>query len=129
LELGESIWRGIGKVFGVTLRPSRANVTGSQSRTPLRISSSETSFDEETFELLQERSAADAIVYDHVLMQAVKSEDERARIRGGAFASELVKYGELIGPAAGQTPDGAHAQNSGEIEGLRDELQRTRVEV
>jgi len=129
LESGESVWRGIGEVFGVTLRPAEANVTGDPSRTPLRMSSGETCFDHESFDLLQERSAADAIVYDHVLAHTVENESERARIREGAFARELFKYSDLICPVTESAAAETHPQNSAEIEELRAELQRSREEL
>jgi hypothetical protein len=127
LELGDSMWRGLARVFGVKLHPAMVRVTGRPgfSPRPLR-SDEETLFDAEALDRIEQRCAGDMIVYEHVLAQAVKDEGERARIRRAAFAAELVKLGDLIGYTTTRETQRITEQVRDE---LREELQCAREEL
>ena len=105
LELGESAWRGVGEHFGVTLRRQVLNVTGDLGGA---VSSSDAGevFTDRALDLLEERTAADALVYDYALERAgVASRDERTRLNERAFAGQLVRLGDLCGRSAAKAAD------------------------
>lgn len=95
LELGESVWGGMSRAFGVALHPTMVHVTGEVP--PLAVGADETLFDADALELIEQRCAADAMVYDHVLGQAGLDERAREQMSNAAFAAELVKLGDLLG--------------------------------
>ena len=100
LELGDSAWRGVGDHFGVTLRRQVLNVTGELGSA---VSSSDAGevLTEGALDLLEERTAADAMVYDYALERAgVASRDERTRLKRRALAAQLVRLGDLCGQSA-----------------------------
>ena len=105
LELGESAWRGVGEHFGVTLRSQVLNVTGDLGSA---VSSSDAGdvVTDRALDLLEERTAADAIVYDYALERAgVASRDERTRLNERAFAAQLVRLGDLCGRSAAKAAE------------------------
>jgi hypothetical protein len=117
LELGDSAWRGVARLFGVTLDPIKANVTG-ELASLAAIRPEETLFTADALDLLEQRNAADVLVYDHALARAGVDARERRRLSDGAFAHQLVKLGDLIGHSA------AHAAVlAGTVESLRGELE------
>jgi hypothetical protein len=99
LELGVSSWQGVGEHFGVSLRRQVLNVTG-------ELGSAVSSHDagevltEGALDLLDERTAADAMVYDYALERAGVASLERTRLKGRALASQLVRLGDLCGRSA-----------------------------
>jgi hypothetical protein len=100
LELGEHAWRGVGEHFGVSLDQRQTNVTG-------ELGSAASSGDDGNvltdgvLELLEQRSGADALIYDHALAAAgIASRAERQRISNHAFAAQLVRLGDLCGASA-----------------------------
>jgi hypothetical protein len=106
LELGDDLWKGLAEMFGVDLEPIRVNVTEDldglvalDPRQPL--------FTKEALELLERRSAADSLVYEHVLARAGLDVAERQRLRAAAFAQQLVKLGDLVGQSAARAADQA----------------------
>lgn len=126
VELGDGMWQGISRVFGVTLHPTMARVTGEPGFTPRRLCSDDTLVDAETLDLIDQRAAGDTIVYEHVLARAGKDARERARIRRAALAAELVKLGDLVGYT---TTREAERVAEAQREQLHDELQRARQEL
>jgi hypothetical protein len=100
LELGESAWRGVGEHFGVSLQRHVMNVTGDLGSAASSTDVGEV-FTDGVLDLLEERTAADAIVYDYALEHAgVASREERTRLKERAFAAQLVRLGDLCGPSA-----------------------------
>ncbi len=98
MELDDTMWHGLGRLFGVSLSPISLNVTersGELAPTP-----GGGSVTAAAIELLGQRSAADLLVYDHVLARAGLSEDERRRLKEAVFAQQLVKFGDLLGSSA-----------------------------
>jgi hypothetical protein len=100
LELGESAWRGVGEHFGVTLQPGVFNVTGRLGSAVTGGNAGEV-FTDDVLGLLEERTAADAIVYDYALERAgIAGREERRRLKERTFAAQLVRLGDLCGPSA-----------------------------
>jgi hypothetical protein len=100
LELGPSAWRGVGEHFGVTLRRQVLNVTGELGSA---VSSGDTGevLTDGALDLLEERTAADAMVYDYALERAgVASREECRRLKGRSLAAQLVRLGDLCGRSA-----------------------------
>jgi cell division protein FtsB len=116
IELGDSAWRGVARLFDVTLDPIKANVTG-ELESLAAIRPGETLFTTEAFDLLEQRNAADMLVYDHMLTLAGLATHERQQLRDGAFARQLVKLGDLLGHSAARA-----AEQAGAVEVLRSEL-------
>ncbi len=59
----------------------------------------------EALDLIEQHSAADLLVYDHVLARAGLGAGERRRLTHGAFAHQLVKLGDLVGHSATRLAD------------------------
>lgn len=117
LELGDDAWRGVARLFAVTLDPINVNVTG-EHVIPVATQSEEELFGSDVLELIEQRSASDLLVYDHALVQAGLDAYERRRLTDGAFARQLVKLGDLVGNSAAQA-----AEQAGAIEVLRSQLE------
>jgi hypothetical protein len=105
LELGESAWRGLERQFGVTLDQQRTNITG-------QLGSAATPQDQRdllaggVLALLEKRTAADALAYDHALDRAgITTREDRQRIAREALAAQLVRLGDLCGASAGRALD------------------------
>ena len=84
----------------------------------MAIRPGETLFTADVLDLLEQRNAADMLVYDHALTHAGVDARERRRLSDGAFAHRLVKLGDLVGHSA------AHAAVlAGTVESLHGELE------
>jgi hypothetical protein len=121
VECGEQVWRGLAELFGVRLEPARVNATDELDR-PLAAAPGERLLAGETLELLELRTAADRLVYDHALARTGAGVEERARIAQGAFAQQLVKLGDLVGHSAARLV-GLQGQER-TVEELRAEVRR-----
>jgi hypothetical protein len=99
LELGDSAWHGLARLFGVELEPKRVNVTGDLGNVAV-ASPGEKLLTVAALDLLAQRSAADRIVYDHALAIAGVRGGERLRLVESAFAAQLVRLGDLLGSSA-----------------------------
>jgi hypothetical protein len=116
LELGQTVWSSLGAMFNVTLQPNAVNAT--EEHGPLiPIGPNERLLTAETLELLEQRNAADSLVYDHALARAGLDTRERRLLTDGAFAGQLVKLGDLIGRSAAQA-----AERSEQVAALRGEV-------
>lgn len=99
LERGQSAWDGVGHISGVKLERHRSNVTG-------ELGSVAADRDDVgaltagALELLEERTAVDALIYDQALDRAGLDKSERNRVIDDAFASQLVRLGDLCGVSA-----------------------------
>lgn len=124
LELGESVWRGVADLFGVKLEPMRLNVTGEFVGPNPAVGSNERLIDGAAFDLLEQRGAADLMVYDHILARSGFDRSERRRVAERAYAQQLVKLGDLLGPAAGAAAEQAMA-----LSGERERHEREREEM
>ena len=96
LEHGQGTWDGLSRFFDITFVPSRVNVSeaASSGLIPVREPISD-----RTLELLRARSAADALVYQHVLA-AQTTEAEAKRLSDATFAAQLVRFGDVAGRSA-----------------------------
>jgi hypothetical protein len=106
LERGDDMWGRLSELFGVTLEPLSVNRTedldgmiGMDPREPV--------FTPQALELIEQRTAADMLVYDHVLARAGLGASERRQLKDGAFAQELVKLGDLVGRSAARAAEQA----------------------
>ncbi len=117
LELGGSIWQGLARLFNVELRPSKLNVTAELGN-PATTGPEEKLITAETLDLIEQRSAADLLVYDHALARAGLDASDRQRLEYGAFAQQLVKLGDLVGNSAAQA-----AEQAVIVEALRGQLE------
>lgn len=117
LELGDRAWRGVARLFEVTLALSKVNVTG-ELVSLAAIRPGETLFTADALDLLEQRNVADMLVYDHALVRAGLDVRERRRLSDGAFAHQLVKLGDLVGHSAAQV-----AERAGVVEVLRGQLE------
>ena len=117
LELDGNIWQGLERLFGVKLNPTRLNVTD-ELGSPTPLGPEEKLITAEVLDLIEERNAADLLVYDHALTRAGVDADERRRLTDGAFAGQLVKLGDLVGYSAARA-----AEQAGVVEVLRSRLE------
>ena len=99
LELGQSAWDGVGQIFGVNIEQQRTHVTGDLGRAAGDVDDVDV-LTAGALELLQERTAVDALVYDHALERAGLEKSERNRVIDEAFAAQLVRLGDLCGVSA-----------------------------
>jgi hypothetical protein len=117
LELGSDVWQGLARLFDAKLEPARLNVT-EELGSPMAVGPGEELVTAKALDLIEQRSAADLLVYDHALSRAGLETRERQRLGDGAFAHQLVKLGDLVGNAA------AHAAEQAMVlEELRGQLQ------
>jgi hypothetical protein len=100
LELDESAWRGVEQLFGVKLDPIEVNVTGEFVKPASAHLAGQKLMTADVLDLIEQRSAADLIVYDHALIRAGLDSRERRRLANSAFANQLVKMGDLVGRSA-----------------------------
>ena len=99
LELGDRVWPGLSCLFGVALAPEQRNVTA---RRPRRSGAAPLArpFTARTSGLLDARTGADALVYQHVLTTAGCGAEDRLWLRDAAFANQLVALGDTAGHSA-----------------------------
>jgi hypothetical protein len=99
LELGDSIWERLSGFFGAPLAPSYVNATESLSENAdAPAAGSMVTLD--TLDVLDARTGADALVYRHVLSTGGYSARYVERLQATAFATELVRLGNLVGTSA-----------------------------
>ena len=96
LELGSSAWQGLGALFGVELDPRKINVTG-ESDPPTKLSSSGSIFTLDVRDLIEQRSAADRILYCHALNTYGSADCDNQRVVEGAFRAQMSRTQELLG--------------------------------
>lgn len=120
LELREAVWSGLGGMFDVTLQPNAVNATKDHGAL-IPIGPGERLLTPETLELLEQRNAADLLVYDHALARAGLDARERRLLTDGAFAGQLVKLGDLIGSSAAQAVEQAK-----QVQALRGDAEEER---
>lgn len=115
VELEEPMWCGLSEFFGVPLSATFVNTTASES-----IGSDAPALELEvgaqTLELIESRTAADALVYRHVLHSAGLTRPAAEQLGSAAFANELVRLGNITGLSA--TESRARAREVAEL-GLR----------
>jgi hypothetical protein len=99
LELGDMVWRGLSRLFGVVLTPNERNVTGRRGL-PAETAPLARPFTARTIELLQARTGADAVVYQHALAAAQCTAEDCAWLPVAAFANQLVQLGDSAGHSA-----------------------------
>jgi hypothetical protein len=113
LELDDHAWSGVGRLFGVTLAPTRENVTP-PAPSPSGAPTEEPLLAHGAIELIERRNVADLRIYHHALALAGLESTERKALCHRAFAHQLVKLGNLAGQSAAQA---AHQATT--IEALR----------
>ena len=118
LELGSSAWNGLAELFGVSLEPQTVNVTGETCR-PVAAPAGARLFTAETLQLLEQRNAADQIVYSYALSLQGMHEREGQQIAESALAAQLVRLGDLLGSSAARL---AEQDTAGRHSGLEVEI-------
>jgi hypothetical protein len=101
LELGGLMWHGLRQMFDVKLDPATVNVT-EEFGGLIAMEQEGQMLTAETIDLLERRTAADQLVYDHALALAGVEAHESKLLGDGAFAHQLVKLGDLTGRSAAQ---------------------------
>jgi hypothetical protein len=131
LELGNDMWPRLSQFFEVELEPLRSNVTrefgGLSDAAPVRLAITPA-----TLELLEQRTAADAIVYEHALRRLTgASAAGIRRIRDAALADQLVRFGNDVGESAVAAYELASRIERLEQDGVRrgQELERLRSQL
>jgi hypothetical protein len=134
LERGQATWEGLSRFFGATLEPTRERVTGSAGVVADALPV-QGPISRRTLDLLDARTAADTLVYSHVL-RAECTEAETRQIRNSTFAGQLVRLGDVAGSSAALAQSLAHALSARReeviaqqdaIRRLEDELARHRA--
>jgi hypothetical protein len=104
MELGDSARHGVERLFDVKLEPMRVNVTGEDNNV-IPAAPHERLVSAQTLDLLEQRTAADRIVYDHALDRAGVRGHQRERLAESSFAQQLVRLGDLLGTRAAMVSD------------------------
>ncbi len=117
LDSGQDLWRGLARLFGVELTPLELNLTG-EHRYPTAAGPGEKLLAHDALDLVEQRNAADLLVYDHALAHAQLDRRTRQRYRDAAFAHQLVKLGDLVGGSAARA-----SEQAGLVTALRGELE------
>ena len=96
LELGDSNWAGLSRFFKVPLAATRLNATTANGQAA-DAPAAELEITERTLDLLDARTAVDAIVYRHALAREGCSAERAERLIAAAFAAELLRLGDVAG--------------------------------
>ncbi len=115
VEQAGAMWSGLSAFFGVDLERRHDNTTASEGSSS-DIPAMALRMHPATLDLIEARSAADLVVYVHILA-ALTSASEATEISRAAFAGQLLALGDTGGPAAQAARERARA-----IETLRDQL-------
>lgn len=129
LELGESSWAGLSRFFEVPLAPMRLHTTtadglAAETRGKLEIT-------ERTLDLLDARTAVDAIVYRHAVAREGCPAGRAQRLIAAAFADELVRLGNVAGAHPRELrervrrKDAKLHESAEQLRRVEEELQRT----
>lgn len=98
LEFERHMWTGLSAFFGVPLQPLRVNVTAAPPSD--RPRPGQVHLTPRAVELLEARTAADALVYEYILVRVGGLRDRVATMRAAAFGMQLVRLGDLFGESA-----------------------------
>jgi hypothetical protein len=102
LELGDSMWRGLSGFFGVSLTPVHLNTTAAKRENSNALSVN-AEISTRTLDLIEARTAVDAIIYRHALAAAGCSGSAAEDLCAAAFANELVRFGDVAGSSASES--------------------------
>ncbi len=116
LDSGRDLWQGLTRLFGVELTPVKLNLTGEHGD-PTAASAGEKLLAHDALDLVEQRNAADLLIYDHALARAKLDGRTRRRCRDAAFAQQLVKLGDLVGGSAEKA-----SELAGQVTTLRADL-------
>jgi hypothetical protein len=104
LELKQCVWRGLSRFFSVELKPQWTNATrgisGPDSDLDWRLAPEDPNSQTASatiLPLIENRTAADALVYNRVLAQAGIDGEDRERLRRDTFMSQLTRASRLTG--------------------------------
>jgi hypothetical protein len=130
LERPGEAWSGVGEHFGVELRPEYRNVTGGEEIQPGMLPVPLLG-GTATLDLLERRSAADAILYRRVASRFVDGDEQARSLADSAFAEQLVRYGEFTSTAVVELEDErrALAVLTAEVEDERRRHAQTRAQL
>jgi hypothetical protein len=88
LELGDSAWEGLTRLFGVELESRKINVTSELADRDIPPRKGDL-LGREAQDLVERRNGVDRIVYDHALKAAGVPSGERLRLADRAFRAQL----------------------------------------
>lgn len=94
-EMPGAMWSGLSAFFGVHLEPQVANVTNNTAEDS--SVSADDLINARALELLELRTAADQIVYQHVVSRSSGEPKRPSSFAETAFARQLVRLGALLG--------------------------------
>lgn len=126
LEREQTTWEGLSRFFGTTLKPARERVTGSTGVVADALPF-QRPISDGTLELLEARTAADALIYIHALM-AEGTEAQARRISDSTFAAQLVRLGDIGGSSAASAQSLARRLQETESR-LSEEVSRLQTEL
>jgi hypothetical protein len=106
VELGDSLWQGLTRLFGVELEPNKLNAT-EEIGSPTPTAADDVLLTTKVLDLIEQHNVADLLVYEHALARAGLDARERQRVRDSAFAHQLVKLGDLVGHSASRAAEQA----------------------
>ncbi len=126
LEVPAETWRGLGEFFGVELEPVRENVTRAEAAHPGMLPLPSLG-GPETLDLLELRSAADAILYRRIVARLQGGAQAARRLADAAFAQQLVRYGAFTSAGATEAEEErqAHAETRRALEACTEKLERS----
>ncbi len=130
LESGDRAWQEFGRFFGVDARPVEVNVTaerhaGVSDLPPLgRITP-------QTIALLEDRTAADAIVYQRILSEKGWAVLDARRLSDAAFSAQLARLGDLAGSRARAAEELSDAitRRDDDLQAVHAQLHETEAEL
>jgi hypothetical protein len=130
LESGDRAWQEFGRFFGVDARPVEVNVTaerhaGVSDLPPLgRITP-------RTIALLEDRTTADAIVYQRILGEKGWAVEDARRLSDAAFSAQLARLGDLAGSRARAAEElsAAIARRDDDLQAVSARLRETEADL
>jgi hypothetical protein len=127
LELGDYNWAGLSRFFEVPLSPMRLNTTTGDDLTA-DAPEAKLEITERTLDLLDARTAVDAIAYRHALAGGGCPAGRAERLIATAFADQLVRLGNVAGANPSDLRERARRKDT-EIHDHAEQLRLTNEEL
>jgi hypothetical protein len=96
LETGAEVWDGLSRIFGVELKPVRANVSGERGYRPGSFPVPDWDA-ERTVRRLEDLTTVDAIVYERLVERRLGGQRAARRYADAAFVRQLARFGAASG--------------------------------
>lgn len=108
MESPVAAWTGVSRMFRVRLQPVSVNVTGARELDPDGFPVPHPDPDK-ALQLLDERSAADRIVYETFLLRQCGSSSEARHRAGATFVTQIERFGRVSGEQVSDLAEAALA--------------------